>query len=90
MANTIRYNVGAHNNYMFFWEGLAPISEGGYMGPVQYPDLDEEIKKSFGDLDTFKKSFSAEIDKIGEASWVWLAYNTKTGSLEIRTTKNHG
>lgn len=59
MAYSIKYHIGAHNNYVFFWEGLAPINEGGYFGPISYPDLDEAINKSFGDLDTFKKRFSA-------------------------------
>ena len=39
MAYTIKYNIGAFNNYMFFWEGLAPIKEGGYLGPGKYSDL---------------------------------------------------
>jgi len=90
LAYAIKFNVGAHNNYVFFWEGLAPIEEGGYMGPRNHPDLHDLITKSFGDVEKFKREFSATIDVAEKNMWVWLAYNTRTGELEIRTTRNHG
>ena len=44
----IKLYGGAHLIYEFFWESLAPISEGGGVEPSLDRDLGKAIKNSFG------------------------------------------
>ena len=88
LSQAIKFNGGGHVNHEFFWESLAPISEGGGVVPTADSDLGKLITSSFGSHDDFVKNFSAATIGVQGSGWGWLAYNKQTKELEIRTTFN--
>ena len=74
-------------NHEFFWEGLGPISQGA--GELDKDsDLGQMIEKAFGSQRDFKETFSEINYSAGrDNAGAWLAFNKKTGSLEISTTR---
>ena len=76
----IRNNGGGHFNHTLFW---------GLMDPQKQVDdsLVEEITKTFGSIDEFKKQFSdAAATRFG-SGWAWLARKAD-GILTIYSTPN--
>lgn len=57
LLHAVKYNVGGHLNYVFFWESLTPISEGGGVIPSYDSDLGKAINKKFGSFNSFKHRF---------------------------------
>ena len=77
----IKFNGGGHLNHEFFWESLAPISEGG--GDTSNAgQVVEMLERDFGSVDAFKAHFNANTAAIQGSGWGWLAYNTATQKLE--------
>lgn len=77
---TLRNNGGGHVNHSFFWE---------LMGPKKEVDtkLTDEIVKSFGSLDNFKKVFGdAAVSRFG-SGWAWLVRDN-AGKLSVYSTAN--
>lgn len=75
LSQGIKFNGGGHVNHEFFWESLAPISEGGGVAPAADSDLGKLISKSFGSHEDFVKNFSAATVAVQGSGWGWLAYN---------------
>jgi Fe-Mn family superoxide dismutase len=74
-------NIGQIYNHNLFWESMSPQG-GGEPKDV----LAEEIKKAFGDVNTFKEQFvQAGVSQFG-SGWAWLVFNN--GKLEIAKTAN--
>jgi superoxide dismutase, Fe-Mn family len=82
ISPAVRNNGGGHWNHSFFWESLA---EGGSLGSPS-GKLEEDIKATFGSMDTFKEKFNAAgMGRFG-SGWAWLI--EKDGKLEISSTPN--
>jgi Fe-Mn family superoxide dismutase len=76
----IKNNGGGHANHSFFWQ---------IMGPEKEIDtaLTDDIKKTFGSAEEFKKKFNEMAASHFGSGWCWLVRDPN-GSLEICTTPN--
>ena len=79
---------GGNFNHTFFWESLAPMSEGGGSRPDESSDLHKMIKSTWGSIDKFIAYFNNETAAIQGSGWGWLVYNKSTKHLEYRATAN--
>ncbi|BAZ08662.1 superoxide dismutase [Calothrix sp. NIES-4071] len=82
IRNTVRNNGGGHLNHTMFWEIMSPTGGGQPTGNIA-----QEINKTFGSFDDFKKQFNAAGGQRFGSGWVWLVRN-KQGQLQIATTAN--
>lgn len=79
----VRNNAGGHWNHSFFWQLLAPASQGGEISP----ELKSAIDAKFGSVDAFKEEFNkAGLGRFG-SGWAWLVV-TPDGNLEVTSTAN--
>lgn len=78
----VRNNAGGHYNHMLFWQLMKPNGGGEPKGK-----LGEEIKKTFGSYDEFRKQFADAAMKRFGSGWAWLV-KTKEGKLMITSTAN--
>ena len=72
-------NGGGASNHSFFWKLLKKdvVAKGKVV---------EEIKKTFGSVDEFKKKFSDAAATVFGSGWAWLVLDGK--ELKIVQTKN--
>ncbi|MBI2003996.1 superoxide dismutase [Candidatus Pacearchaeota archaeon] len=74
---------GGHANHSLFWEIMtSDAKKREFKGKIA-----EEIKKTFGNFDEFKKQFTDAALKVFGSGWAWLVINSN-GKLEIIFTKN--
>jgi Fe-Mn family superoxide dismutase len=71
-------------NHTFYWNCMTPKSTGAPTGK-----LAEEINKTFGSFEEFKKLFSQTAISTFGSGWAWLVKND-AGQLEIISTSNAG
>ena len=57
--DTIKFNGGGHYNHEFFWETLAPPSEGGGAIPDEGTDLRNLMEEEWGSIENFQAYFNA-------------------------------
>lgn len=88
IAREIRFFGGGNWNHTFFWEGLAPVANGGGVRPSEGSPLSALINNSWGSYDAFIASFNAETASIQGSGWGWLVYNKGTKGLEYRASVN--
>jgi len=82
-GDTVRNNAGGHWNHSFFWAIMSPPQKSGEPSP----DLEKNLRITFGGMDEFKKAFEqAGLAQFG-SGWVWLIVNA-SGKLEIVSTPN--
>lgn len=82
IRTTVRNNGGGHYNHSFFWIVMAPNAGGEPKGKLK-----EDIVKTFGSFEEFKKAFKdAALSRFG-SGWAWLIKD-KTGKLQITSTPN--
>lgn len=75
-------NAGGHANHSLFWTILSPGGGGNPTG-----ELADEMNKTFGSFDAFKKKFEdAAATRFG-SGWGWLVVNNN-GGLEVTSTAN--
>lgn len=77
---TLRNNAGGHANHSFFWEIMSPTKEIDQK-------LNEEIAKTFGSIDDFKKIFSDTAASHFGSGWAWLVRNG-SGAIAVYSTAN--
>lgn len=78
----IRNNGGGHYNHSLFWTIMGPNKGGEPKGKLK-----DEITKTFGSFDNFKKEFkAAALGRFG-SGWAWLIKD-KDGKLKITSTPN--
>lgn len=75
-------------NHEFFWETLAPISEGGGHLPDVGTELRTLIDEEWGSIEDFQKYFNTNTATLQGSGWGWLAYNKDTHQLQYLQTKN--
>ena len=81
VRGVLRNNAGGHSNHSMFWSIMGPNAGGAPTGAIG-----DQIKKDFGDFDTFKKTFNETTAKQFGSGWGWLVW--KDGKLAIVTTPN--
>lgn len=82
----LRFNGGGHINHSLFWEMLAPIDQGGGVGPKY--ELLKLIEHFWGTFDHFLKVFTGFAATIQGSGWGWLAFCPKQRVLSIQATAN--
>lgn len=86
LMRTIQFNAGGHLNHTFFWESLAPQSEGGGQKPQgEFLTL---IEKEFGSFENLVEQLSAKTIAVQGSGWGWLALDKGKNQLVITTTFN--
>jgi superoxide dismutase, Fe-Mn family len=81
IRGVVRNNGGGHAKHSMFWKLLAPKAGGTPSGK-----LADDLKSTFGSLETFKEKFEAGgVGRFG-SGWVWLVVNH--GKLEVVSTAN--
>jgi len=75
-------NAAQHWNHSFYWQCLSPSGGGEPSGR-----LGEEIRRDFGDVASFKQSFSAAALTVFGSGWAWLVRRAN-GTLAIVQTAN--
>ncbi len=78
----VRNNGGGHVNHSMFWTIMGPKRGGEPKGA-----LADELRKTFGDYDAFKKLFVDTGLKQFGSGWVWLVRG-KDGKLAVMSTPN--
>ncbi|KAL2916149.1 Superoxide dismutase [Mn], mitochondrial [Polyrhizophydium stewartii] len=86
LQGALRFNGGGHINHSIFWTNLGSPSSGA--GEIGQGPLLAAIKRDFGSLEEFQKSFAAQAAAVQGSGWGWLGFNKATGRLEIATTAN--
>jgi Fe-Mn family superoxide dismutase len=82
IRETVRNNGGGHYNHSMFWTIMGPNKGGEPKGKLK-----DDITKTFGSFDNFKKEFkTAALGRFG-SGWAWLIKD-KDGKLKIVTTAN--
>mmetsp|Transcript_18970 Transcript_18970/g.52689 ORF Transcript_18970/g.52689 Transcript_18970/m.52689 type:complete len:244 (-) Transcript_18970:652-1383(-) len=80
----LKFNGGGHINHCLFWENLSPDSKGVKAGGV----LEAAIDERFGSLEAMKAEMGATTVAVQGSGWGWLAYNPKTGGVDVATCPN--
>lgn len=76
----LRNNGGGHLNHALFWQIMTPQKAIDDL-------LVDEVKKTFGSVDEFKKLFSnAAVSHFG-SGWAWLVRD-ETGKLQVYSLPN--
>ena len=58
LLSQIKFNGGGHLNHEFFWETLAPISDGGGHLPDKGSELRNLIEQEWGSIEDFQTYFN--------------------------------
>ncbi|GAA0377269.1 superoxide dismutase [Brevundimonas terrae] len=78
----IRNNSGGVWNHTFFWNGMAPVGQGGEPSA----ELAAAIDADLGGMEAFKEAFNnAGLGRFG-SGWAWLI--VQDGKLKIVSTPN--
>jgi superoxide dismutase, Fe-Mn family len=78
----VRNNAGGDSNHSFFWPLMKKHGGGNPRDRV-----DQEIKKTFGNIETFKEQFNVAAKTVFGSGWAWLSLD-HTGKLLIHITPN--
>ncbi len=78
----VRNNGGGHVNHTMFWQIMKPKGGGEPTG-----SLADEIRRTFGSFEAFKKQFNDAGMKRFGSGWVWLVRD-RAGRLQIISTSN--
>ena len=84
VRTVLRNNAGGHSNHSMFWTIMAPPKSGGGGEPTGA--IADQIKKDFGDFESFKKTFNETTAKQFGSGWGWLVI--QGGKLKVITTPN--
>lgn len=82
IREAVRNNGGGHYNHSLFWTIMGKNKGGGPKGKLK-----EDIDKSFGSFENFKKEFKAAATGRFGSGWAWLIKD-KDGKLKVMSTPN--
>ncbi len=80
----LAFNGAGHYLHTLFWDVMSPKGGGKPKGPLL-----EEINRSFGNYDAFKKQFSEAANKVEGGGWAILVWSPRSHRLEILTAEKH-
>ena len=81
----LRNNGGGYVNHIFYWNSMC--SAEGIVSHQPIGRLADDITKTFGSFEAFKKEFDTAGSKLFGSGYVWLVEN-REGALSIITTQN--
>ena len=81
----LRNNAGGYVNHIFYWNSMC--SAEGITSHLPIGKLADDIAKTFGSFDEFKREFDAAGHELFGSGYVWLVEN-KEAALSITTTQN--
>jgi Fe-Mn family superoxide dismutase len=81
---TIYNNAAQHWNHSFFWKCMSPN------GGKPTDPLATTIDKTWNGYDDFKQDLISRCLKFFGSGWLWLAYNTQNGQIQLVETNNAG
>lgn len=79
----LAFNGAGHILHTLFWENMSAT------GSEPSTQILEKINESFGDIDTFKKQFSAAAAAVEGSGWCVLVWIPKFEKLEILQVEKH-
>lgn len=85
LKKTVKNFGGGHFNHIFFWDTICGRSD---LKNAPSELLLENINKTFGSFEEFKKKFLNKALSIVGSGWVWLCVD-KIGDFKIISTYNH-
>ncbi|MGN7456641.1 Fe-Mn family superoxide dismutase [Paenibacillus pasadenensis] len=80
----LAFNGAGHYLHTLFWPAMSPQGGGKPVGA-----LADEIDRSFGSFDAFKKQFSEAANKVEGGGWAILVYSPRSRRLEILQAEKH-
>ncbi|KAH8663416.1 superoxide dismutase [Tricladium varicosporioides] len=83
----INFNAGGHINHTLFWENLTPASSPSSQSSTA-PKLVAALSSRYGSLEKFQEEFQAVLLGLKGSGWGWLVQDTKSGILDIVTSKD--
>jgi len=83
IKGAVRNNGGGYVNHNLFWSMMKP---GGGKAPVGI--LADEINKTFGSFEEFKKRFSETALGHFGSGWAWLVWNPSQNRVEVFSLPN--
>lgn len=83
IRTAVRNNGGGHANHSMFWKIMAPKAGGEPKGEIA-----DALNKDFGGFAGFKEKFETAAKTRFGSGWAWLAFDKKSGKLEVYSTAN--
>ncbi len=80
----LAFNGAGHYLHTLFWDVMSPRGGGKPAGALL-----EEINRSFGSYDAFKKQFTEAANKVEGGGWAILVWSPRSHRLEILTAEKH-
>jgi len=80
----LAFNGAGHYLHTLFWNVMSPRGGGKPTGALL-----DEINRSFGSYDAFKKQFSEAAGKVEGGGWAILVWSPRSRRLEILTAEKH-
>ncbi|WEK53649.1 MAG: superoxide dismutase [Candidatus Cohnella colombiensis] len=80
----LAFNGAGHYLHTLFWVTMSPKGGGKPSG-----ELLEEINRSFGSYDAFKKQFTEAANKVEGGGWAIVVWSPRSHRLEILTAEKH-
>jgi Fe-Mn family superoxide dismutase len=80
----LAFNGAGHYLHTLFWDTMSPKGGGKPNGALL-----EEINRSFGSYDAFKKQFTEAANKVEGGGWAILVWSPRSHRLEILTAEKH-
>lgn len=80
----LAFNGAGHYLHTLFWDTMSPRGGGKPSGPLL-----EEINRSFGGYEAFKKQFTEAAGKVEGGGWAILVWSPRSHRLEILTAEKH-
>lgn len=81
----LRNNAGGYVNHIFYWNSMCSNEDVANHEPTG--KIRDDIVKTFGSFDQFKKEFTLAGSALFGSGYVWLVED-KRGQLTITTTHN--
>jgi len=80
----LAFNGAGHYLHTLFWNAMSPKGGGKPTGALL-----DEINRSFGSYDAFKKQFTEAAGKVEDGGWAILVWSPRSHRLEILTAEKH-
>jgi Fe-Mn family superoxide dismutase len=80
----LAFNGAGHYLHTLFWDVMSPRGGGKPSGVLL-----EEINRSFGSYEAFKKQFTEAANKVEGGGWAILVWSPRSHRLEILTAEKH-
>ncbi|WP_239617847.1 Fe-Mn family superoxide dismutase [Cohnella mopanensis] len=80
----LAFNGAGHYLHTLFWDVMSPRGGGKPTGPLL-----DEINRSFGSYDAFKKQFTEAANKVEGGGWAILVWSPRSHRLELLTAEKH-